>query len=132
MRPSVLIFPRVRFAPLLALLLLAGCASQALAERRAYLTSFVGGSEAALVRQMGVPTRTFEAGGEKFLAYDTRSVDVVPGFYPSPWFGPGFGPWWGYPYAWSPPAVIARTCETTFEIKAGKVASFSMRGDGCA
>lgn len=132
MRPFVLIFLRVRFVPPLALLLLAGCAAHALAERRAYLTSLVGESEAALVRQMGVPTRTFETGGEKFLAYDTRHVDVVPGFYPPPWYGPGFGPWWGYPYAWSPPAVIARSCETTFEIKENKVASFSMRGDGCA
>lgn len=131
MRSLVLIFPRVRSASLLALLLLAGCASQALAERRAYLTSFIGESEATLVRQMGVPTRTFEAGGEKFLAYETRRADVVPGFYPPPWFGPGFGPWWGYPYAWSPPAVITRSCQTTFEIKGNKVASFSMRGDGC-
>lgn len=120
----------MRFAPLLALVLLGGCAAHALKVRRAYLTSLIGESEVALVRQMGVPTRTFEANGEKFLAYDTRHLEVVPGFYGPPWFGPRFGPF-AWSYAWNTPYVVARGCETTFEIKDEKVASFSVHGPDC-
>ncbi len=119
----------MRRAVFLLLIVLGACTNQALEARRAYLTSLIGESEIDLVRQMGVPTRTFTLNGEKFLAYDDRRLEFVPGFYGGPpWWGPGWGPWgWGA----SPPQVIVRGCETTFEIKAGKVASYSLRGPEC-
>lgn len=121
----------MRCAVLAALLLLGGCASRELEARRAHLASLVGESEIELVRQMGVPTRTFTLSGDKFLAYDDRRLEFVPGYYGGPpWWGPGWGrgPWfWGS----APPIVVQRGCETTFEIQDGKVASFSLRGAGC-
>lgn len=121
----------LRAAVLLALLLLGACANQELAKRRAFLTSMVGQSEIDLVRQMGVPTRSFDLNGERFLAYDDRRLDYVPGFYTGPpWWGPGWGGW-GWGWGWAPPMVIARGCEATFEIRAGKVASYSLRGPEC-
>lgn len=120
---------RMRIVGLLAVLLLGACVNQTLEARRAQLASLIGKSEIDLVRQMGVPTRTFTLNGEKFLAYDDRRLEFVPGFYGGPpWWGPGWGPWgWGA----SPPIVVARGCETTFEIQGGKVASFSLRGPDC-
>ena len=55
---------------LLPLLLLAGCATGPGIEAR--LAPLVGGSEAALVEALGVPTRTHEAGGLRFLQYEER------------------------------------------------------------
>lgn len=119
----------LRLVGLTAVLLLGACANQALEARRAHLASLVGESEVNLVREMGVPTRTLTLNGAKFLAYDDRRLEFVPGFYGGPpWWGPGWGPWgWGM----SPPVVIQRGCETTFEIRDGKVASFSLRGPDC-
>ncbi len=119
----------MRSLGLIALLVLGACANQALEARRAQLAALVGQSEIELVRQMGVPTRTLTLNGEKFLAYDDRRIEFVPGFYGGPpWWGPGWGPWgWGA----SPPMVIERGCETTFEISGGKVTSFSLRGPEC-
>ncbi len=119
----------MRSLGLIALLVLGACANQALEARRARLASLVGQSEIDLVRQMGVPTRTLTLNGEKFLAYDDRRIEFVPGFYGGPLgWGPGWGPWgWGP----SPPMAIERGCETTFEISGGKVTSFSLRGPEC-
>jgi hypothetical protein len=117
------------FALILALPLLGGCVDQ-LAARQAELAPLVGRSEADLVRQLGVPSRSFEAEGHRFLAYSERRVDIVPGF--APFYGPpGF---YGGVYAGSfafGPEVVERGCETTFEIVEGKVASFSLRGNAC-
>ena len=111
------------FVALLVAVLLAGCASHALEQRQAYLQTLVGRSEADVVRALGVPTRTFEAGGVRFLAYDQSRLQVIPGY--APW---GWG--WGWGYA-TPPEVYQLTCETTFEILQGKVASFTLRGNAC-
>lgn len=118
----------MRRAMIALLLVVGGCANHLVA-RRAYLNSLVGESELQLVRQMGVPTRSFALDGEKFLAYDHRWLEFAPGFYAGPpWWGPGWGPWgWGA----SPPLLVQRGCETTFEIIDGKVASYSLRGDSC-
>jgi hypothetical protein len=113
------------------LVLLGACANQALQQRRAFIASLVGQSELDLVRQLGVPTRTLTVDGEKFLAYDDRRLEVLPGYYGGgPWWGPGWGPW-GWGGGWGPPIVLARGCEITFDIRAGKVASFTMVGPDC-
>ena len=84
---------------------LAGCAlPNRLAEREAMLGSFIGQSEADVVRELGVPSRVFEADGHRY------------GFG----YGPGF-----------PPDIIQRSCETTFEVVNGKVFSFALRGNAC-
>ena len=119
----------MRFVGLIAVLLLGACADHALEARRAYIASLVGVSETDLVRQMGVPTRSFSVNGETFLAYDNRRLEFVPGFYGGPpWWGPGWGPWGWWA---SPPLAVERGCETTFEVRDGKVVSFSRRGPEC-
>jgi hypothetical protein len=113
---------------LILLLLLSGCANLAemRAERDAQLASFIGQSEADLVRALGVPSRQFDADGHRFLAYVERRVELVPGSIPfRPYrFGYGYGP--GFP-----PQAIERSCETTFEVVTGKVLSYAIRGDAC-
>ena len=107
--------------------LLAGCVDQ-LAQRQAYLNQFVGHPDSELVLQLGVPARTYETSGLKYLAYDESRVQIVPVLPP---YGPG--PWWAYGgYAGGfPPQVVKLTCETTFAVADGVVKSFTLRGNAC-
>lgn len=109
---------------LASLLLLGACV---LGPTRAqWLSQFVGADEPTLVQALGVPTRTYTTDEVKFLAYDQTRTEVVP-----PPVSP-FG--WGYGYGWYAPfpaSVVQFTCETTFEIVAGRVRSFSLRGNAC-
>lgn len=102
---------------------LAGCAPAF--DRPAFLATLVGQPEAAVVRQLGVPSRTYETNGRKFLAYSERRVEVVPvGLgYGYGYFGPSFG--------YSPSQIIERACETTFEVGDGRVLTWSLRGNAC-
>jgi hypothetical protein len=119
---------------------LAGCVSHSLERRQAELAPLVGQSEADLVRRLGVPSRTIDADGRRFLAYRQQRADVLPGsgpFLVAPYhrFGySGFGGFGGYDDFEGtsfPPTIIQHVCETTFEIAGGKVAGFSLRGDDC-
>ena len=109
---------------LLLTALLVDCVNQ-FAARQAALSHFVGQPEADLVQQMGVPTRTYETGGVKYLAYDERRVDIIPGF---PSYNPFFAGYYGGGF---PPQVVELSCETTFEIAAGVVKAFTLRGNAC-
>ena len=111
---------------LILALLLAGCVNQ-LAQRQAFLNQFVGHPDSDLVKQLGVPTRTYETGGVKYLAYDESRVDLIPGLPP---YGPG--PWWAYGgYGGFPPQLVNLECETTFAIAGGVVKSYTLRGNAC-
>ena len=106
------------------LVALAGCAN-GLAERRAELSQWVGQPETMLLGAMGAPSRTYETSGMKFLTYEDRRVEVVPGspsyFGPGPfWFGGGF-----------PPEAVTLLCDTTFTVAGGVVRAFSLRGNAC-
>lgn len=108
---------------------LAGCAPAF--NRPAFLATFVGQPETELVRRLGVPSRTYETDGRKFLAYSERRSDVIGG---GPFFG-GFGYFGGglglgYDAAF-PAEIIERACETTFEVGNGRVLTWSLRGNAC-
>jgi hypothetical protein len=107
-------------------LLLSGCVDQ-LARRQALLDRFVGRPEPELVQQLGVPARTYETGGVKYLAYDESKLEIVPEV---PF---GAGPWWAYgAYGGGfPPQIINLVCETTFAVADGVVKSYTLRGDAC-
>jgi hypothetical protein len=95
------------------------------------LNALVGKSESDLVRTEGVPTRTYDVGGHKFLAYSRSRIESIPG---SAGFGPyGYGPYWGGWGGWGGfgPEVIQRDCETTFEVANGVVLHWSLRGNAC-
>ena len=119
----------MRRATLVVLAILpAGCVN-GLAQRQAFLAQFVGQPEGVLVQQLGVPNRTIETGGVKYLAYTEKRVDVIPG---GPPYGPGFGPpFWGWYGSAFPPQVVNLICETTFAISGGVVRSFTLRGNAC-
>lgn len=113
------------FAQMAGLLLaLAGCATGPDLGTR--LAATIGQGEGELVSAFGVPTRTYEADGRKFLQYEERRTQAVasdPYFSRFPGrFGPVFSPY---------PAFVVRSCDITFTLAGGKVASFSFRGEGC-
>ncbi len=114
---------------LLTALLLTACVDTG-AQRRAYLTSLIGQPETTVIQQLGVPSRSFEAGGHRYLAYDERRVDVIP---PPPLFGGGFyGAGFGYGYGYGfAPEIVERGCETTFDIVAGRVQTWTLHGSLC-
>jgi hypothetical protein len=122
-----------RFLLPAAALALSACSAGYGTQRRALLTSLVGQPEAAAVQALGVPMRTYETGGIKFLAYDQRRIDA---YGAGPFFG-GFGAVGGYGgfggfYDEYPPYVIERGCETTLEVSGGRVRAWSQRGTFCA
>jgi len=116
-----------RGTALLVALALTGCAVGPPLEAR--LAAWIGRSESDLVTAFGVPTRTYEVDGLKFLQYEDRRAQLVP--Y-DPFWGPRpygrFGPLWSPP----PPAYVVRECAVTFALRQGMIESFSFRGDGCA
>ena len=67
-------------ASLAGVALLAGCAYPN-PQHVAALNTLVGKSETDLVRAHGVPTRTYETGGRKFLSYNISRIESIPGDY---------------------------------------------------
>ncbi len=113
--------------PLLLAAVLAGCGPAF--DRPAFLATLVGQPEAELVRRLGVPSRTYETGGRKFLAYSEQRADLIGGgpfFGGFGYFGPGYGTYGGFPAE-----IIERSCETTFEVGDGRVLAWSLRGNVC-
>ena len=101
----------------------AGCATGPTLEQR--LSPFVGRSEGDLVAELGVPERTYEVEGRKFLTFEERRSYIVAG---DPYLYRGysrFGPYF------SPPGYVTRACDITFTLRGGRAESFSTRGDGC-
>lgn len=114
------------------LLAVAGCEPGV--SRATYLGQFIGLTEPELIAAVGVPVRSIESGGVKFLAYSDRRVDIIPGSPGFPGYGPPFGPYGyggGYGFGGLPPQAIERDCETTFELVDSRVRSFKLRGNAC-
>lgn len=109
---------------LAGVLLLGGCASGS-AEREARLRGFIGRPVGALIRALGVPSRSYTAGGVTYLAYVERHLDLVP---PAPIGPPWIAGWYG---SWAPPQAVERVCETTFAVTDDVVRSFSLHGNAC-
>jgi hypothetical protein len=116
-----------RLVLLCFLALLAGCGNP-LAQREAFLNQFIGHPEQELVQRLGVPNRSYETGGVKYLAYVDSRIALVP---PVPAWGPG--PWWadGWNGTALPPQAVELRCETTFEVAGGVVKTYTLRGNAC-
>ncbi len=117
----------MRHLTLAICLSIAACASGP--DRRQVLASLVGQPETEVVRQLGVPNRSYETGGRKFIAYNERRTDLIPA-------GPFFGGFGGFGYGYGgfggfPPQLIERGCETTFEVSGGRVVSWALQGNAC-
>lgn len=113
--------------PFLCAALLVACAPAF--DRPAFLASFVGRSDAEVVRRLGVPTRTYEADGHRFLAYAEHRSEILSTGLGAGDFG-GFG-YYGSGFGFSSSEVIDRVCETTFELVNGRVMTWSLRGNAC-
>lgn len=121
---------RAALAGLILLPLLSACVSGP--DRRIELDGLIGKPEADAVRMLGVPDRTFDTNGHRFLAFVDRRSEAYGG-------GVGIFGTYGYSYggpgvlAYDPgPAVYQRLCETTLEIADGRVSSYSLRGNACS
>lgn len=124
-------------ALLLSTLLMAACTTGP--DRAAVLNGLVGQPETEVVRVLGVPSRTYETAGHKFLAYTEQRSSYVDGgfggfygggFFGGGFYGAGFGPGFGYGYGF-PAEIIPRLCETTFDVAGGRVQSWALRGNAC-
>jgi hypothetical protein len=108
--------------------LLTGCATGPSLESQ--LAAYIGAPEAGLVQKLGVPNRQINVNGVDYLAYQVRyQAQTFSGgsYY---WGGPFWGPGWGA-YGSIPQDVQVWSCEATFALVKGKVASFSLRGNDC-
>ncbi len=120
----------------LPLLGLASCEVPSPAQRK-LLDSMIGRSETDLIRSYGVPTRTFTTSGHTFLAYIDNETSVTPGSIGPGWGwgGGGFGfGGFGGPFGFDggfPPTYSQFSCATTFEVDSGRVAAWTIRGNGC-
>ncbi|MBS0562767.1 MAG: hypothetical protein JSR21_22175 [Proteobacteria bacterium] len=124
-----------RFLPVAAAALalpwaLSGCATGP--TRAQAMQTYIGQPVTVLIAGMGVPNRTFDANGVRFLAYDEQQIDVVPGSYGAPiWgVGPGF-PGWGWGPPPMPPSIVTWSCQTTFQVQDDIVRAFTLRGNAC-
>jgi hypothetical protein len=105
------------------LLALGGCAVPTTAAFDARMAGFVGRPEAEVVAALGVPVRTYEAGGLRFLQYESRRLVSYPGAYPyAGWRYGGFGAF---------PVVESRECDLTFTLRNDLVQGFTRRGGDC-
>ncbi len=122
-----------RSLSLAGLALLAGCAYPS-PQHVAALNAMVGKSEADLVRSYGVPMRSVETGGSKFVAYSQHRIESFPD---APYFGGyGWGGGWGWNGGWGGggfgyPDIEQFDCETTFELQANIVRKWTLRGNAC-
>ncbi len=131
-------------APLLGL---AACQTPTPAQRR-LLDSLIGRPPVEVVRNFGVPTRTYSTDGHSFLAY----IEDESSYFPGSGFGyggfgyggyggfggfggyggfGGFGGYDGFGFGGFPPSYYSASCQTLFEVVDDKVASWSLRGNGC-
>ena len=108
------------------LALLAGCATGPGLEAR--LAPLVGGTEAALVEALGVPTRTHESGELRFLQYEERR-QVLHQLDPYPYHSRGYRRFAPLPSAG--PVVLTRSCDIIFTVRNARVEGFTLRGDDC-
>ncbi|ANQ42657.1 hypothetical protein BAR24_15120 [Gluconobacter oxydans] len=137
---------KAKLLSVVALLALSACEVPTLQQRQV-LDGMVGKSEVDVVRQFGVPSRSYQTEGHSFLAYIENETQYSGGGgwgwggWGGGWGGPGGGGWgggWGGPGGWGggwgggfPSTYYNTTCQTTFELVTGHVVGWTMRGDGC-
>jgi hypothetical protein len=108
---------------------LAGCVAPGPSGRELALSGLIGQNESAAVQLLGVPDRSFETEGKRYLSFSERRLAAYPGLVP---FGGYYRRYHGfYSAGFYQPEFVERGCETTLEIVDGKVASFALRGNAC-
>ncbi|WP_270938067.1 YdgH/BhsA/McbA family protein [Falsiroseomonas oryzae] len=102
--------------------------------------AWIGRSEADLVASLGVPSRSYEVEGRRFVAYDTPVAAPGPAVVPSIGFGVGrsSGGWGsstgfgtGLGLSFGNFGGTAQPCTTSFELQDGRVVGAARHGPGC-
>jgi hypothetical protein len=105
---------------LAAPVLLAACAVPSTAAFDTRMQALIGQPEVAVIEALGVPTRSTEAGGLRFVEYERRRVVGSPA--PATWR-------WCSPFAGH--FVETRDCRLTFTLREGRVERCDRRGNDC-
>jgi hypothetical protein len=116
----------------LSFMALAGCATEPSLQSR--MAAYIGASEQTLVQQLGVPDKQITVNGVQYVAYNWRRQEAYTRAYGGygPWVGPYYGGFFPSVYeAGLSPQIVIYSCETTFTLQNGKVASFILRGNDC-
>lgn len=118
-----------QIALLVTSVLLVACATTENYEKM--LNSWVGAAELDLVRKWGPPVQSYEAGGRKFLLYQSARNVFIPGTAPT--YTTRFIGNTAYTSqtAGSPAQNIGLSCKTTFELGEGHVLSWRYEGNDC-
>jgi hypothetical protein len=112
-----------RYLLIVSAAFLAACATTA--EYESVLSPWSGAQEVELVRSWGYPDQSYEAGGRKFIVYESRRKLHLPGT-PAILGGEGRSSSVG-----SPAMDIELFCATTFELENSKVTAWSFKGNDC-
>lgn len=109
--------------------LLAGCATTAGYEKM--LTSWVGSSEIELVRRWGPPASSYDAGGHRFIVYNSQRNIFMPGVAPSFQTTVIGNTAFTNQVGGVAPMNIGLVCTTTFELESDRVVSWQYQGNDC-
>lgn len=107
-------------------LLTAGCATTAKYE--AFLNTWIGAPEKALISSWGTPHRVYDSDGTRWITFVKTETTHLSGSSPT-YVKNKKGDY--VPVGGSAPQTITSTCETTFELESGTVRSWRHRGDDC-
>ncbi len=110
--------------------LMAGC--QTVQTTAASNDLWIGQEELTLVRVWGVPDRSYETSGHRFLVYVSQRTVTNPGI-PGTYIPIPSG---GSPPAYQmvggvPPSTQTYICETTFELVGTQIVGWQTSGSGC-
>lgn len=119
-------------------LALAACAETGPADFDRQMASHVSGSEAQLVSALGVPERSYEVDGRRFLQYSFAGPARGPAISPGIGLGIGGGNWGrgvgvgtGIGFGFGGGGYPPEPCVVTFEVRDGRVLDFLRQGAGC-
>ena len=111
---------------------LSGCVSKTGNGYSFIVDTWIGSPEINLVRSWGAPTRTYEAGGSRFVEYVDRRTVSYSGTAPTYHVGTDY---FGNPtvdvIGGIAPSTVTYTCRTTFEISRGVIVGWNTSGNDC-
>jgi hypothetical protein len=114
---------------IVAALALAGCQTTEGFDK--FASGFVGQSEAAIIGRFGVPDKTYEAGGTKYLAFTRSQTSYSPGVAPSYQSNVIGNTVYTTSVGGMAPSVYTANCTLNFQITKGVVSGYSFNGNGC-
>lgn len=116
-------------------MLLAGCATPTTEGFRQTLNAFIGAPEADFIHVAGIPTRTYEVDGFRYLEYEDRQTHTTPGTAPNyRTHCTGYGSSRTCntrAYGGSSPITRTHHCDVTFRVHNGIIVDYNFVGKDC-